>query len=416
MIRVERPDTLNAVVNLPASKSITNRLLIMQALSDGKISIGNLSEASDSQVLIHLLKNIPEEVNTADSGTACRFITAFLANRPGQYRLQGSGRMHQRPMSELVDGLRLAGAEIRYMENPGYLPLSITGRKLDGGVVRLDASQSSQFVSALLLVAPYMKNGLELHLDGESSSAPYVDMTVGLMRMAGIRLEREDRTIIIEPQEYKPMHFEVESDWSAASFWYEMVALSEAGSVSLKNLKIDSLQGDSTIMKIMKSFGVATEGNAEGVLIKKEADFEFPGEFEYDFTDCPDLVMPVAALCAVASVRAELSGVKNLRLKESNRLATLQSELSKTGARVDALENRLMIIPAVNRVLPSVFQAHDDHRILMSMAGLAMGLGTVSIDDPSPVSKSYPEFWNELSAAGFHCKLTEDQFIFPRFS
>ena len=416
MIRVERPESLDAVVNLPASKSITNRLLIMQALSDGRITIGNVSNASDSVILSRLLKDLPGQVDAGDSGTACRFMTSFLSNRPGRYTIQGTGRMHQRPMGELVEGLRLSGAQIEYLERSGFLPLRIFGKKLEGGVVNLDASLSSQFVTALLLIAPYTKKGLQLRIRGARSSMPYVDMTIGLMRQAGIKLEYDNDTIRIEPQEYRSVHFEVENDWSAASFWYEMVALSESGSVLLKSLRFDSLQGDSVIRSLMESFGVVSEEHADGVLIQKREGFSLPGEFRYDFRSCPDLVMPVAALCAAASVKAELTGVRNLRHKESDRIAALQSELIKTGARVEASDDRLVIVPRKMEVTPTVFQAHDDHRMVMSMAGLAMCFSVVSIDDHLPVSKSYPEFWKELKTAGFNCQVSADPFSHPRTS
>ena len=407
MIRVRKDNKfVDLSVSLPSSKSITNRALIIQALCNERIDIENSSEAEDSKILKSVLNNLPSIIDVKDAGTTFRFLTAFLSIQPGTFILTGSERMKQRPIGVLVNALREIGADIEFLERNNFPPLKIIGKRLHGGKLSIDAAESSQFISALLLIAPKLTLGLKLELTGKINSIPYIEMTLSLMKYFGININWNSNFIEIPFQDYSPEVLKVENDWSSASFWYEIAALSEESEIVLKKLNKKSIQGDVVIDDIMKKFGVQTFESGEDIVIRKFVNQELPSFFDYDFSSCPDLVLPVAAVCAVLKIPSMFRGVKNLRIKESDRLNALKNELIKIGGKLIVEENFFSIEPIEYLSDNKIFHAYNDHRMVMSFAPLALKLNEVIIDDHLPVNKSYPDFWNNLRNAGFTCEIT----------
>ncbi len=406
MIKVKKADG-NVFVNvsLASSKSITNRALIIKALCDKKIIIENASLADDSKILTSVLANLSSTINVNDAGTAFRFLTAFLSIQSGTFILTGSERMKQRPIGGLVKALREIGAEIEFMENENFPPLKIIGKSLKGGRLSIDASESSQYISALLLIAPKLSIGLELELTGKINSVSYIDMTLSLMKHFGIEVKRKNNIIEIPGKNYSSGVLKVENDWSSASFWYEIVALSNESEIVLKGLNKNSIQGDVAIDDIMKKFGVHSEQSDDDVIIKKNQNFVNPEFFEYDFSSCPDLVLPVAAVCVALNVPSCFTGVKNLRIKESDRLQAVKNELEKIGGNLIIEEDSLTIKSSAYAENDKIFHSYNDHRMIMSLAPLALKYDEIIIDDPLPVKKSYPGFWDDLKNAGFSCEV-----------
>ena len=393
---------LKGTIRLTPSKSISGRLLVIQALCQNKLQIQNLATANDTVVLQRLLNLSPGILDTIDGGTTFRFLTAYLSQKPGEWLLTGSERMKQRPIKILVDALRSLGAEISYSEKEKFPPLKITGRKLKGGEIEMDASVSSQYSSALLMIAPLFEKGLKLKMTGEQASQPYVDMTLKLMRSFGIRHERKGKIISIAKQNYIPLNISVESDWSAASYWYEMAAMSDVVDLTLQGLHKDSIQGDSIIAEIMNQFGVETEFTNEGIVLKKKASFSLPQKFSYNFQECPDLVQGMAVTCTALGVGADFKGVQSLRVKETDRLVALRTELKKIETPTLISDFGIQISSSHNLPFPSSsFATYNDHRMAMSFAPLALKFGEVEIENPDVVKKSYPEFWDDLSSVGF---------------
>ena len=407
MIRVRKDNKfVDLSVSLPSSKSITNRALIIQALCNERIDIENSSEAEDSKILKSVLNNLPSIIDVKDAGTTFRFLTAFLSIQPGTFILTGSERMKQRPIGVLVNALREIGADIEFLERNNFPPLKIIGKRLHGGKLSIDAAESSQFISALLLIAPKLTLGLKLELTGKINSIPYIEMTLSLMKYFGININWNSNFIEIPFQDYSPEVLKVENDWSSASFWYEIAALSEESEIVLKKLNKKSIQGDVVIDDIMKKFGVHAVEAGEDIVIRKFVNQELPSFFDYDFSSCPDLVLPVAAVCAVLKIPSMFRGVKNLRIKESDRLNALKNELIKIGGKLIVEENFFSIEPIEYLSDNKIFHAYNDHRMVMSFAPLALKLNEVIIDDHLPVNKSYPDFWNNLRNAGFTCEIT----------
>ena len=366
----------------------------------------NLSDSNDTKVLKKALeclpfidslrrtfpcgndiKGTPIIIDIADCGTAARFMTTYLACHEGDWLLTGTERMKQRPIKPLVDTLQSLGAEIKYVEKQGFLPLQIHGKALQGGKVGIDMSQSSQFASSLLLAAPMFPQGLELELSGCANSLPYLDMTLNMLCHFSAQAERRGSRVVVKPQPYKKQPFTVEPDWTAASYWYEMAAFSEECEIKLRSLKAPEpvegpldrlvLQGDAIIAEWMKSFGVCTTVVDDGVILTKMPFEKKP--LSFDFTNCPDLYPTIAATCAGLQVEAEFAGIDNLHIKESDRVAAMQMELAKLGTP------------------PLYFCAHNDHRVVMALAPLAILYGPVAFDHPEVVKKSYPKFWTDCS-------------------
>ena len=393
---------IHTSIKLPASKSEANRALIISALSGGASELQNLSEANDTQLLQRLLKSNSETIDAEDAGTVMRFLTAYYAVTGQAKTLTGTERMCQRPIKVLVDALRELGASITYLGEEGYPPLKIEAFKGSGKKhLKVRSDISSQYISALLMVAPLLPDGLVLELEGKIGSKPYINMTLSLMEHFGVVANFKGNTITVAHQKYKPATFQVESDWSAASYWYSMVALAKEAEVTLLGLKKDSFQGDSAIVEIMDHLGVYTSFTKDGVYLTKK---HCERHLVYDFSDCPDLAQTVVALCAALGVTLEITGLESLRIKETDRIHALQIELLSLGCKLEELT------PGVFRMEPGLilkeqleFRTYQDHRMAMAFAPLAL-LAPTKIQEPSVVRKSYPRFWEDLEKAGFEIK------------
>ncbi|MEA4916292.1 3-phosphoshikimate 1-carboxyvinyltransferase [Proteiniphilum sp.] len=395
------PDTLRTTVQLPASKSMSNRALILNALSLSPHSIKNLSDCEDTQVLIDAFNSKSNQFDIKAAGTAMRFLTAFLAGMEGEWIIKGSKRMHERPIYPLVETLIGLGAEIDYLEKEGYPPLKIKGRRLRGGEVYLSGNISSQFISALLMIAPVMENGIIMHIENEIVSKPYIHLTVSMMEKCGVQVKWEGNDITVKPQRYNAVEFIVEPDWTAASYWYEMASLIPGAEITLKGLGRNSLQGDSNATNLFSDLGVATEFLPDGIIIRNTK--KRTKKFFHDFVNEPDLAQTFAATCCFMGKPFLFSGIQSLKIKETDRVAALINELKKLGYLLK--ENEIgMLEWDGERCLPQeepAIDTYDDHRMAMSLAPGAIVTGSLIINDPKVVSKSYPEFWNDLKQAGF---------------
>lgn len=391
-------------IQLPASKSISNRLLVINALSGNKIEIDNLSTANDSVILNGILSSyIPhanptiKEINCEDAGTVMRFLTAFFATQKGQWLLRGTDRMHQRPIKILVDRLRELDADIKYLGKEGYPPLLITGKSLKGKKISVNASISSQYISALLMIAPYLKNELQIELLGTVASKPYIDMTLRLMQQCGVESSFEDNLITVEKGSYASLEVNVESDWSSASYWYAFTALSNDLDIELEGLLQNSLQGDSIVADWMKELGVETTYTENGIFIKSSE--TVVQIFENDFSNCPDLAPTFICLCAAKGITGKFNGLESLAIKESDRTNALANELEKVGVRFSQKNNHweLEPNPALKNIdIPIEFGAYGDHRLAMALVMFEMVLPQVVIKNKEVVKKSYPNFWADF--------------------
>lgn len=393
-------------IKLNGSKSISNRVLIIEALSGRKIKIENLSNADDTKSLKALLKSDKKKLNAGAGGTTFRFLTAFLACQEGRkVELTGSERMQQRPIKILVDALNQLGADITYSQNEGYPPLKIKGKKLIGGEISIPADTSSQYISALLMIAPTLEKGLILNLDGKIVSKPYILMTLNLMRQFGVEASLENQTIKVEPGKYFAKKFFVEADWSAASYFYEMAALSEYSIIRIKGLQENSLQGDAVIAEIMNDFGIETTYLKNEIQIKKTAEIE-KNKWDYDFIGCPDLAQTMITICTAKNINGTFKGLSTLLIKETDRVAALHTELSKFNASLffDSNKKKWILNASDFKPIPdgeSPIDTYDDHRMAMAFAPLCLVSEQVIINDPLVVSKSYPDFWKDLESLGF---------------
>lgn len=413
-ILVRKPDNcLKGSLLLPASKSISNRLLMIQALSGKEYTINNLSEAGDTLLLQRLLETIPGgpgrkkvvELDAANAGTVLRFLTAFLSLKPGKWVLTGSERMKQRPVGILVDALKHLGAAIEFLAKPGYPPLLISGGGITGRELSIDSGTSSQFITALLLIAPYLPKGLILHLKGKTVSSPYVDMTIRLMQLFGSKVKQSKTRVHVRPGTYEARDYTVESDWSAAAFWYEAAVFADEVDLELLGLQFESLQGDSILPVIYQNFGIRTEFTQHGIRLTK-VDKRIDG-FYFDFTDYPDIAQAVIATCAGIGIRGRFEGLQSLQIKETDRLQAMKSEIEKIGVRVtfsrdhDAI-TALEITPAKPKFADSLtFESWGDHRTVMSLVPFAFKADSLKIRNPEVVEKSYPQFWEHMKSLGF---------------
>ena len=406
---LKAPDRLQATVTLPASKSISNRVSILSALAPEAAPLINLADSDDGRALQHALRSADETVDIGAAGTAMRFLTAYFAARPGRTcLLTGSTRMRQRPIGLLVDALRGLGADITYTEREGYPPLRIVGQRLRGGEVTMDSGVSSQFLSALLMVAPTMERGLQLRLTGATVSETYLRMTVGLMRRFGVVVEESDsgRTFRVAPQPIRAVPFTVEADWSAASYWYEMVALARdsMATVELLGLTPDSLQGDAAIAALFERLGVRTTFTDRGLRLDRLPGHRLPERFTCDCVLIPDMAQTLVVTCAALGLPFCFDGLQSLRIKETDRLAALQTELRRFGFVLTEHDGRTLQWDGTRcppEAAPTV-ATYDDHRMAMAFAPLALVRpGGVTIAHPEVVTKSYPRFWDDLRAAGF---------------
>lgn len=394
---IAKTEHINGKINLPLSKSISNRALMISAISGGKVKPGELSAADDTVLLQKLLHQIREgkdnQINAGNAGTVYRFLTAYLAVSPGNWILDGDERMRQRPVQPLVDALDDLGAEITYMGEDGYPPLQITGKTLNGGNVFMYAGYSSQYISALMMVAPLFKEGLSIGILKQAVSIPYIEMTASMMKAAGAEVEMDIPYIRISGN-YKAAALPFEYDWSAAAFWYELLALSKGGKLLLKGLKEESLQGDSVLERYFLSLGVETEFNDEGAVIKKG--FFIDQHTNFHLADYPDLVPVCAVTAAGKGHNAMLIGVAGLKYKETDRLQALAQELGKAGITCTVSDDEI-IFKAQRMEISEPFETYNDHRMAMAFAPLAILGQPVTVNNPEVVSKSYPGFWEELS-------------------
>lgn len=400
--KISPPDAIHATVQLPASKSMSNRALILNALSLSPYNIRNLSDCEDTQVIIDAFNSDSNEFNVKGAGTAMRFLTAFLAGMEGEWIIKGSRRMHERPIHPLVETLTALGAKIDYLEKEGFPPLRINGRKLKGGEVYLSGNISSQFISALLMVAPLMEKGLIMHIEKKIVSKPYIDLTMAMMAQCGVIVKWAGNDILVKPQEYQAIELTVETDWSAASYWYEMVALMPGAEVMLLGLQKKSLQGDANVANLFSDLGVTTEFVEEGAIIrhtKRKAK-----KFFHDFVNEPDLAQTFAATCCFKGIPFLFSGIQSLKIKETDRVQALINELKKLGFVLKETEIGMLEWEG-ERCTPEkepAIDTYDDHRMAMSFAPGAMVFRTLKINNPEVVTKSYPNFWDDLKRAGFN--------------
>lgn len=406
--RVTHPTkTINTVIDLPTSKSISNRLLIIRALCQQNFTIHKLANADDTQLLLNALKLNNSKVDVGAAGTSSRFLTALLAITEGDWHLCGTERLHNRPIQTLVNALKSLGADIAYAEKEGFLPLNIKGKTLEGGSIKIAGTISSQFISALLMIAPTLKKGLQLNIEGQLVSTPYVLMTLKLMQEFGIAYNWTGNQINIAPQLYKAQEYTVEADWSAASYFFTIAALAKQSKLLLDGLFKNSVQGDQVMQKIAAQIGIKSFFMQNYLhLIKANP---ASSKLIYDFTECPDLAQTVAVFCAALGLPAQFTGLQTLRRKETDRIAALQNELGKVGVTFTSSDdvyfelNGKASADLSNSKMPQtpIFETYEDHRMAMAFAPLALVLPEIIIEDPMVVSKSYPHFWDDLKKMGF---------------
>lgn len=412
----KKDKNLTGEIRLNGSKSISNRALIIRALCKDDFKIDNLSTSKDSELMQELLSSESNLLDAGAAGTTFRFMTAYLSTKEDCQTLTGTERMKQRPIGVLAEALKELGADIEYLEKEGYPPLKINTPKSFGkkSEISIPASTSSQYISALLMIAPTLSNGLTIHLEGEIVSRPYLEMTLSIMHYFGVKHKWKENAIIIKPQSYKAKEFTVESDWSAASYWYAMAAFSEECDLTLHGLFEDSMQGDSVLPKMMENFGIKSEFSKNQVRLTKSGN---PPQsvFEWDFLPCPDLAQTLAVICAGLGVHGVFTGLETLRIKETDRINALQVELAKVQSFLSLLPGRFskksdkdfyMVQGKANCVDCPTFNTYEDHRMAMAFAPLAM-FGALKIEDPDVVVKSYPQYWEDLKKVGFSVEVEQ---------
>ncbi|MDR2848754.1 MAG: 3-phosphoshikimate 1-carboxyvinyltransferase [Bacteroidales bacterium] len=387
------------------SKSISNRLLIINALSDEKSISTGISDSDDTHVLVKGLRTKSNTVNVGHAGTSMRFLTAYFAATAQAKIITGSERMQERPIRDLIDALNQLGAGIRYLGKDGFPPVQTSGKKLSGNAVHINGNISSQFITALLLVAPTLAQGLTVHINGESVSESYIKMTLKLMQQAGVTAKRDCRSIAIDCQPYHPAGMECERDWSAASYWYEIAALANDANILLKGVTPDSLQGDAVIARIFAQLGVETVFSHEGAYLRKWQQ-PLPPHFEFDFINAPDIAQTVAVCLCMKNIPFRLTGLKTLRVKETDRIVALQNELLKFGFPVKEPQAGVIEWDGERRSPQKEISiaTYHDHRMAMAFAPAAIVFPGIGIENPEVVSKSYPKFWKEMERTG--CMIT----------
>lgn len=406
--KVSAPATLDADIQLPASKSISNRALILHSLAHGKTLPCNLSDCDDTKVMIHALDGNPEHIDILAAGTAMRFLTAYLSVTPGCRIITGTQRMQQRPIRILVDALRALGAQIEYAGNEGFPPLHITGTALKGEDISLAGNVSSQYISALLMIGAVLPNGLRLHLTGDIISRPYINLTLQLMRDFGAQADwSATDSILVRPGGYRDTSFTVESDWSAASYWYQIMALKgmkkgkSEDNVELLGLFPHSYQGDSRGAEVFARLGVHTEYTNRGVRLTRQG--TPVTRLDEDMVDIPDLAQTFVVTCCLLEVPFRFTGLQSLKIKETDRIAALITELRKLGYVVHSEQDSILWwdgerCPAEES---PVIATYEDHRMAMAFAPACLVVPEIRINEPQVVSKSYPGYWEDLKKAGF---------------
>ncbi|MDA9833794.1 3-phosphoshikimate 1-carboxyvinyltransferase [Flavobacteriaceae bacterium] len=387
-------------INITGSKSETNRLLLLQALFNG-FELKNISNSDDSKVMQKALQTSSDRIDIHHAGTAMRFLTAYFSHIQGRsVVLTGSSRMQERPIQILVDALRDIGASISYEKEEGFPPLKIHGKKLAGGKVELPADVSSQYISALLLLGPVLEQGLELHLVGKITSIPYIDMTLSLLNSLGVSTSFEGQLICVSPmKEIKKDIQIVESDWSSASYFFSIAALSETAEIHLTSFRKESLQGDSVLRSIYDNLNVSSHFEGDTLILKKE-NKPLPTSLKLDLSKAPDIAQTIAVSCYGLGIGCDLVGLHTLKIKETDRLEALNTELSKLGATIKVTENSLHLSPGINFKENCSIPTYNDHRMAMAFAPLALKI-PLQIEASDVVSKSYPDFWKDMKKLNF---------------
>ena len=405
-IQIENKN-IKGSLSLSGSKSISNRLLILQALSGQKSPLNNLSNSDDTLVLQKALSSNNSTIDVGIAGTAMRFLTAYCAIQDAEIIITGAHRMKERPVKGLVDALRLLGADITYLEKDGFPPMRINGKNLKGGTLSIKADISSQFISAILMVAPYFEKGIQLELVGDVLSRPYIEMTLNLMQRQGVPHRWEGNTISISPGVYQNTVKEVESDWSSISYLFEILALSDSGEIQISQVDENSVQGDQKVMGFFKSFGIASRIDKGVLSLAKKSNFKLPEYIEFDCVRTPDLAQTLAATACGLGVNMMLTGLKNLPLKETNRLVALKVELEKCGAVVKIINNEALEIISGECFTSKDFnfETYGDHRMALCLAPLALKANSVIVDDAEVINKSYKSYWEDLKRLSFDIHL-----------
>ena len=426
IILTKKTKTANGTVQLTGSKSECNRALVIEALSNGKVKVENISDAADTvtlQAVLRAKSEVTEQsiqsdsrssllapatlapiVNIGPAGTAMRFLTAYFAIQDDEVILTGSERMKQRPIGILVDALRQLGANIAYEEQDGFPPLRLKGGFTQlTNQINIKGNISSQYITALLLIAAELPLGLELHIEGDLTSKPYVEMTLAMLQQAGIQHQWNDNVISIAHQEFAPTVLPVEPDWSAASYWYAIAALADEADLFLPGLTQYSLQGDSVITEIMANFGITSQFKNGGVHLQKEVKPILRKIF--DLKECPDLAQTVIVVCAALGHEATFTGLETLKIKETDRVLALQNELAKIGVKLIEKGQVYKLDCSEKHIPEKVFiNTYEDHRMAMAFAPLAFLIPEMEIEDAKVVEKSYPAFWSDLEKVGFEVK------------
>ena len=404
-IRITPPESIETTILLPSSKSISNRALIIHALGNGNHPLDNLSDCDDTQVMIRALQAQPgETINIMAAGTAMRFLTAYLSVTPGDHTITGTQRMQQRPIQILVNALRELGANIEYLANEGFPPLHIQGTTLIKDHISLPGNVSSQYISALLMIGPSLANGLTLTLTGDIISRPYINLTLQLMKDFGAEVAWiNEHELKVEPQPYRSRPFYVESDWSAASYWYQMAALSSKATITLPGLFSNSSQGDCKVAEIFRSLGVETKYEGQTVTLYKNG--ETIQRLDYDFINQPDLAQTFVVTCALMNIPFRFSGLQSLKIKETDRIAALICEMRKLGYILRESDGSILSWEGERCERSNeAIGTYEDHRMAMAFAPACLVLPDICINDPHVITKSYPRYWEDLQAAGFIIK------------
>ena len=388
-------------IKITGSKSETNRLLILKELFK-KISLSNISNSDDSNVMRKALNSNESIIDIGHAGTAMRFLTSFYAISDGrEIVLTGSDRMKERPIKILVDALNELGANIKYTKNKGYPPLKIKGKNISGGEIILPSNISSQYLTSLLLIGPRLKNGLKIKLSGQITSYPYVKLTLEFLKRIGVDLEVKPDSIFVKNIiDIKEKNIKIESDWSSASYFFSAVALSKFSDLKLSFFSTDSMQGDSKLVKLYKKLGVVSKIKNGNLLLSKNSKFQKPNFINLNLNDTPDLAQTIAVTCLGLKINCELNGLHTLKIKETDRLVALKNEISKFGAFVKITSDSLKLIANKNLKYDVEIDTYNDHRMAMAFAPLALK-NKIKIKNEKVVSKSYPAFWDDLQSIGF---------------
>lgn len=407
---INAPKSINSTVKLPASKSISNRAMIIYALSGGKTMPENLSDCDDTEVIVNAIQNMPDVIDIKAAGTAMRFLSAYLSVKEGTHTITGTERMKHRPIGVLVDALRFLGADITYLDKEGFPPLKITGKKHNGGYLEIPGSVSSQYISALLMIGPILCKGLTLKLTGEIISRPYIDLTLWMMTEFGAEADWSDiDTITVKPKPYKSREYSIESDWSAASYWYEALALSgnDEDEIKFTGLMDGSKQGDSIARYLFSLMGVktifdSTQQFSPTTVTLRKVD-RHVSRLDYDFINSPDLAQTFVVSCALMDIPFKFTGLRTLKIKETDRIEALKAEMKKLGFIIKD-ENGSSLIWDGEKCEPAkdiAIDTYEDHRMALSFAPAAIRIPGIKINDPQVVTKSYPNFWNDMKKVGF---------------